>query len=93
MNHNPRIHGILVQLPLPRHLDESAVLLAIHPDKDADGLHPVNLGRMVMGEKAILSCTPHGVLQLLVRSGVTIDGRMPSSSAAAISWESRSPIC
>ena len=74
MNHNPRIHGILVQLPLPRHLDESAVLLAIHPDKDADGLHPVNLGRMVMGEKAILSCTPHGVLQLLVRSGVTIDG-------------------
>jgi methylenetetrahydrofolate dehydrogenase (NADP+)/methenyltetrahydrofolate cyclohydrolase len=74
MNHNPRLHGILVQLPLPRHLDESAVLLAIHPDKDADGLHPVNLGRMVMGEKAILSCTPHGVLQLLVRSGVTIDG-------------------
>ena len=74
MNHNPRIHGILVQLPLPKHLDESAVLLAIHPDKDADGLHPVNLGRMVMGEKAILSCTPHGVLQLLVRSGVTIDG-------------------
>ena len=74
MNHNPRIHGILVQLPLPKHLDESAVLLAIHPDKDADGLHPVNIGRMVMGEKAILSCTPHGVLQLLVRSGVTIDG-------------------
>ncbi|MCX5646219.1 MAG: bifunctional methylenetetrahydrofolate dehydrogenase/methenyltetrahydrofolate cyclohydrolase FolD [Phycisphaerae bacterium] len=74
MNANPRIHGILVQLPLPRHLNESEVLLAIHPDKDADGLHPVNIGRMVTGEKAILSCTPHGVLQLLVRSGVAIDG-------------------
>jgi methylenetetrahydrofolate dehydrogenase (NADP+)/methenyltetrahydrofolate cyclohydrolase len=74
MNANPRIHSILVQLPLPRHRSESEVLLAIHPDKDADGLHPVNIGRMVMGEKAILSCTPHGVLQLLVRSGVTIDG-------------------
>jgi methylenetetrahydrofolate dehydrogenase (NADP+)/methenyltetrahydrofolate cyclohydrolase len=74
MNANPRIHGILVQLPLPKHLNESEVLLAIHPDKDADGLHPVNIGRMVLGEKAILSCTPHGVLQLLVRSGVTIDG-------------------
>jgi methylenetetrahydrofolate dehydrogenase (NADP+)/methenyltetrahydrofolate cyclohydrolase len=74
MNANPRIHGILVQLPLPKPLDESEVLLAIHPDKDADGLHPVNLGRMVLGEKAFLSCTPHGVVQLLVRSGVTIDG-------------------
>jgi methylenetetrahydrofolate dehydrogenase (NADP+)/methenyltetrahydrofolate cyclohydrolase len=74
MNANPRIHSILVQLPLPKHLNESEVLLAIHPDKDADGLHPVNIGKMVMGEKAFLSCTPHGVLQLLVRSGVTIDG-------------------
>jgi methylenetetrahydrofolate dehydrogenase (NADP+) / methenyltetrahydrofolate cyclohydrolase len=74
MNHNPRIHGILVQLPLPGHLNESEVLRAIHPDKDADGLHPVNIGKMVLGEKAFLSCTPHGVLQLLVRSGVTIDG-------------------
>jgi methylenetetrahydrofolate dehydrogenase (NADP+)/methenyltetrahydrofolate cyclohydrolase len=74
MNRNPRIHGILVQLPLPGHLNESEVLRAIHPDKDADGLHPVNIGKMVLGEKAFLSCTPHGVLQLLVRSGVTIDG-------------------
>ncbi len=74
MNHNPRIHGILVQLPLPAHLNESEVLRAIHPDKDADGLHPVNIGKMVLGEKAFLSCTPHGVLQLLLRSGVTIDG-------------------
>jgi methylenetetrahydrofolate dehydrogenase (NADP+)/methenyltetrahydrofolate cyclohydrolase len=74
MNRNPAIHGILVQLPLPRHIDESAVLLAIDPDKDVDGFHPVNVGRMVVGEKAFLSCTPHGVIQLLLRSGVTLDG-------------------
>jgi len=74
MNRNSRIHGILVQLPLPGHLHESEVLRAIHPDKDVDGLHPVNIGRMVLGEKALLSCTPHGVVQLLVRSGVTLDG-------------------
>ncbi len=74
MNQNPRIHGILVQLPLPRHLNESEVLLAIRPEKDVDGLHPVNIGRMVLGEKAFLSCTPHGVVQILVRSGVTLDG-------------------
>ena len=74
MDHNPRIHGILVQLPLPGHFHESEVLRAIHPDKDVDGLHPVNIGKMVLGEKAFLSCTPHGVVQLLVRSGVTIDG-------------------
>jgi methylenetetrahydrofolate dehydrogenase (NADP+)/methenyltetrahydrofolate cyclohydrolase len=74
LNKNPRIHGILVQLPLPRHLDESAVLRAIDPAKDVDGLHPVNVGKMVIGEKAFLPCTPHGVVQLLVRSGVTIEG-------------------
>lgn len=74
MNRNPAIHGILVQLPLPPHIDESAVLLAIDPDKDVDGFHPVNVGRMVVGEKAFLSCTPHGVIQLLRRSGVTLDG-------------------
>jgi methylenetetrahydrofolate dehydrogenase (NADP+) / methenyltetrahydrofolate cyclohydrolase len=74
MNRNPRINGILVQLPLPRHLNESEVLLAIRPEKDVDGLHPVNIGRMVLGEKAFLSCTPHGIVQMLVRSGVTLDG-------------------
>ncbi len=74
LNADPRIHGILVQLPLPRHLDESAVLLAIDPDKDVDGFHPVNVGRMVLGEPAFLSCTPHGVLQLLQRSGVPVAG-------------------
>jgi methylenetetrahydrofolate dehydrogenase (NADP+)/methenyltetrahydrofolate cyclohydrolase len=74
MNLDPKINGILVQLPLPRHLNESEVLLAIDPNKDVDGFHPVNVGKMVVGEKAFLPCTPHGVVQLLVRSGVKIDG-------------------
>lgn len=74
MNADPKINGILVQLPLPRHLKESEVLLAIDPDKDVDGFHPVNVGRMVVGEKAFLPCTPHGVLQMMARSGVIIEG-------------------
>jgi methylenetetrahydrofolate dehydrogenase (NADP+)/methenyltetrahydrofolate cyclohydrolase len=74
MNSDPRIHGILVQLPLPKHLKESEVLLAIDPNKDVDGFHPVNVGKMVVGEKAFLPCTPHGVVQLLVRNGVPLDG-------------------
>jgi methylenetetrahydrofolate dehydrogenase (NADP+) / methenyltetrahydrofolate cyclohydrolase len=74
MNADPRINGILVQLPLPKHMKESEVLLAIDPDKDIDGFHPTNVGRMVVGEKAYLPCTPHGVLQMLVRSGVKIEG-------------------
>jgi methylenetetrahydrofolate dehydrogenase (NADP+)/methenyltetrahydrofolate cyclohydrolase len=74
MNRDPRIHGILVQLPLPKHIDESAVIAAIVPEKDVDGFTPINVGRMVIGERCYLPCTPHGVVQLLVRSGVTIDG-------------------
>ena len=74
MNDDPKISGILVQLPLPRHINESEVLLAIDPKKDVDGFHPVNVGKMVVGEKAFLPCTPHGVVQLLVRSGVAIEG-------------------
>ncbi|NLH15812.1 MAG: bifunctional methylenetetrahydrofolate dehydrogenase/methenyltetrahydrofolate cyclohydrolase FolD [Phycisphaerae bacterium] len=73
-NKDPRIHGILVQLPLPKHIDEAAILLAVDPDKDVDGFHPVNVGRMVVGQEAYLPCTPHGILQLLVRSGVKLDG-------------------
>ncbi len=73
-NSDPKIHGILVQLPLPKHIDDSAVLLAIDPDKDVDGFHPVNVGKMVAGKKAFLPCTPHGVIQLLIRSGVKLDG-------------------
>ncbi len=74
MNKDPKINGILVQLPLPKHIDESAVLLAIDPDKDVDGFHPMNVGKMVVGEKAFLPCTPHGVVQLLKRSGVDTCG-------------------
>jgi methylenetetrahydrofolate dehydrogenase (NADP+)/methenyltetrahydrofolate cyclohydrolase len=74
MNKDPKINGILVQLPLPKHLNEAEVLLAIDPDKDVDGFHPMNVGKMMVGEKAFLPCTPHGVIQLLMHSGVTIEG-------------------
>jgi len=74
MNVDPKVHGILVQTPLPGHIDESEVLLAIDPAKDVDGLHPVNVGRMVTGRDAFLPCTPHGVVHLLIRSGVAIEG-------------------
>lgn len=74
MNADPKINGILVQLPLPKGLNESEVLLAINPDKDVDGFHPVSVGKMVVGEKGFLPCTPHGIVQLLVRSNVQIEG-------------------
>ena len=74
MNADPKINGILVQLPLPEGLNEAEVLLTIDPDKDVDGFHPINVGKMMVGEKAFLPCTPHGIIQLLIRSGVTIEG-------------------
>ena len=74
MNNDPKINGILVQLPLPEGLDESEVLLSIDPAKDVDGFHPVNVGKMVVGEKAFLPCTPHGIVQLLIRNEVKIEG-------------------
>lgn len=74
MNADPKINGILVQLPLPDGLDEAEVLLTIDPAKDVDGFHPMNVGKMVVGEKAFLPCTPHGVIQLLLRNGVTLSG-------------------
>ncbi len=74
MNRDPKISGILVQLPLPDGLNEAEVLLAIDPAKDVDGFHPMNVGKMVVGEKAFLPCTPHGVIQLLIRNGVTLNG-------------------
>ena len=73
-NNDPEIHGILVQLPLPKHIDEDKVLLAIDPAKDVDGFHPVNVGKMVVGQDAYLPCTPHGIIQLLVRSKVPLEG-------------------
>jgi methylenetetrahydrofolate dehydrogenase (NADP+)/methenyltetrahydrofolate cyclohydrolase len=75
-NKDTRIHGILVQLPLPGHIDEKKVLNAIDPDKDVDGFHPVNVGRLMIGgkEAKFLPCTPAGIQELIVRSGFTTDG-------------------
>jgi methylenetetrahydrofolate dehydrogenase (NADP+)/methenyltetrahydrofolate cyclohydrolase len=73
-NADNQIDGILVQLPLPDSSMEQSVIEAINPDKDVDGFHPVNVGRMMLGLPAFLPCTPHGVLQILKRSGVKTDG-------------------
>ena len=75
-NNDDSIHGILVQLPLPKHIDEKKVLNAIDPDKDVDGFHPVNVGRLMIGggEVKFLPCTPAGIQELIVRSGVEIEG-------------------
>jgi methylenetetrahydrofolate dehydrogenase (NADP+)/methenyltetrahydrofolate cyclohydrolase len=73
-NNDPAIHGILVQLPLPKHIDEAKVLYAIDPDKDVDGFHPVNVGKMVIGEQCFLPCTPHGILEMIIRSGTETSG-------------------
>jgi methylenetetrahydrofolate dehydrogenase (NADP+) / methenyltetrahydrofolate cyclohydrolase len=69
LNENLKIHGILVQLPLPKHINETKVLERIRPEKDVDGFHPVNVGRMLIGDPGFLPCTPHGIQELLLRSG------------------------
>jgi methylenetetrahydrofolate dehydrogenase (NADP+)/methenyltetrahydrofolate cyclohydrolase len=74
LNKDPKINGILVQLPLPKHLNEEEVLYAIDPKKDVDGFHPVNVGRLMIGEPDYIPCTPAGIQQLLIRSGTKIDG-------------------
>jgi methylenetetrahydrofolate dehydrogenase (NADP+)/methenyltetrahydrofolate cyclohydrolase len=74
LNKDPKINGILVQLPLPKHLNEEEVLYAIDPKKDVDGFHPVNVGKLMIGEPDYLPCTPAGIQQLLIRSGTKIDG-------------------
>lgn len=73
-NSDPAIHGILVQLPLPKQIDENRVLYAINPDKDVDGFHPVNVGRLMIGDALFYPCTPYGIQQMLIRTGVTIEG-------------------
>ena len=75
LNADRTINGILVQLPLPRHLDERRILTSVDPSKDVDGLHPVNLGKLLRGEDGFFPCTPHGIQQLLLRSGIEIEGR------------------
>jgi len=74
-NKDAKINGILVQLPLPKHINEAKVLYAIDPDKDVDGFHPVNVGKMVLGEQCFLPCTPHGILEMLERSGIETSGK------------------
>ncbi len=73
-NKDDKINGILVQLPLPKHINEGKVLFAIDPAKDVDGFHPVNVGKMMLGEQCFLPCTPHGILEILKRSGVETSG-------------------
>jgi methylenetetrahydrofolate dehydrogenase (NADP+)/methenyltetrahydrofolate cyclohydrolase len=75
LNQDERVDGILVQLPLPDHLDAVTLLHQIHPDKDADGLHPVNLGRLVRGENGLRSCTPAGVMRLLREYQIDVKGK------------------
>ena len=75
LNHDPLIHGILVQLPVPKHIDSSKVLLAINPEKDVDGFHPVNVGALVTGNMRFAPCTPYGCMKLLEKSGVSIEGK------------------
>jgi methylenetetrahydrofolate dehydrogenase (NADP+)/methenyltetrahydrofolate cyclohydrolase len=74
LNKDPRIHGLLVQVPLPKHINETKVLYAIDPQKDVDGFHPMNLGKLMIGEPDFIPCTPHGIQQLILRSGIKTDG-------------------
>jgi methylenetetrahydrofolate dehydrogenase (NADP+)/methenyltetrahydrofolate cyclohydrolase len=74
MNKDDKIHGILVQLPLPKHINENTIINAISPEKDVDGFHPVSVGKMVLGQDTFLPCTPHGVLKLLERYNVQTEG-------------------
>ena len=74
LNHDPKIDGILVQLPLPKHINEQRILLAVDPGKDVDAFHPVNVGKMVIGNADFLPCTPAGIQQILIRSGVETSG-------------------
>lgn len=75
LNERVDVHGILVQLPLPQQIDEHKVICAIDPSKDVDGFHPQNVGALCTGEEGFVSCTPAGIIQLLKRSGIVIEGR------------------
>ena len=74
LNADPSVHGILVQLPLPKHINEEKVINAITPEKDVDGFHPVNVGRLMIGSKGFLPCTPHGICVMLKKTGIKTDG-------------------
>ncbi|WP_458412547.1 bifunctional methylenetetrahydrofolate dehydrogenase/methenyltetrahydrofolate cyclohydrolase FolD [Schinkia sp. CFF1] len=75
LNNDDAIHGILVQLPLPSHIDEKKVIERISPEKDVDGFHPINVGRMMTGQRAFVSCTPFGILKMVQLQGIEIEGK------------------
>ena len=75
LNENDNVHGILVQLPLPKHINVDTIIRTISPDKDVDGFHPESVGRLCIGEPGFVSCTPAGIIQLLKRSGIEIEGK------------------
>ena len=75
LNEDKKVNGILVQLPLPKHIDESKVLLTIDSTKDVDGFHPVNVGKMVIGEDTFLPCTPAGIIEMIKRTDIDIEGK------------------
>lgn len=75
LNKDDSVNGILVQLPLPNHIDEDKVIKTIAPEKDVDGFHPESVGRLSIGQKGFVSCTPAGIIQLLKRSDIEIDGK------------------
>lgn len=75
LNKDPKVHGILIQMPLPGHIDEQKVLNAVDPDKDVDGFHPVNVGRLLNGEPGFVPCTPAGCIEMLLRSGFDPAGK------------------
>lgn len=75
LNNDESIHGILVQLPLPKHINEDLVIQAIDPSKDVDGFHPQSVGKMMIGQETFLPCTPHGIMEMLKRSNIDIAGK------------------
>lgn len=75
LNANPKIHGILVQLPLPSHIDSQVILNAVSPEKDADGFHPYNIGRLVEGNPVFVPCTPKGVMRMIESTGQSLSGK------------------
>ena len=88
LNKDPKFHGILVQLPLPKQIDADKVLNAIDPEKDVDGFHPVNVGRLLIGDPYFMPCTPHGVQELLFAAATAPKESMWLSADAATSWAS-----
>ncbi|HLR08214.1 MAG TPA: bifunctional methylenetetrahydrofolate dehydrogenase/methenyltetrahydrofolate cyclohydrolase FolD [Bacillota bacterium] len=75
LNNKPSVHGILVQLPLPEHIREYKVIESIHPNKDVDGFHPINIGRMMVGQETFFPCTPHGIITMLKAEDISLEGK------------------